>query len=427
MLKKVIFKLGQKLRNPSLNNWFSFLKKSESWTLKELENYQLLKLKELVSVAYNNSKFYRNLFEENGLSPSDINSLADLKKIPIISKEDLITKNKDIQVTLKATKFFKASTSGTTGQALNFLKDEFSDSFNRASMFRGYSWYKVNPWDKNGYFWGYNFSSKEKLKTRGLDVLQNRFRIFNFNDKQLKLFSNKLHDSVYVHGYSSAIYETAKKINRQHFNKPLNLKMVKGTSEKIYERYQDEIKKAFGQKMISEYGAAETGIIAFECPSGNMHINMEGVIVEEINEEIIITNLQMQSFPVIRYRLGDYVKLAPENKECACGLKHLIIEEVTGRIGAIVYGEKLTYPSLYFYYIFKNLAKQGVFLNYQIVQNIKGKLNFFIEQDLSMEHKKLLENEIERYFKKDLKIKINTNFEFKTREGKHKSFISNIL
>ena len=82
--------------------------------------------------------------------------------------------------------------------------------------------------------------------------------------------------------------EIAQKVNSQQFIKPLNLKMVKGTSEKIYERYQDEIKKAFGQKMISEYGAAETGIIAFECPSGNMHINMEGVIVEEINEEIII-------------------------------------------------------------------------------------------------------------------------------------------
>ena len=341
MHRKMIFKIGQKLRNPSLKNWFKFLKNSETWTLEELENYQLKKLQELVSVAYNNSKFYRILFNKNGFNPSHINSLEDLKKLPIISKQDLISNNKEIHTELISTKCFKASTSGTTGQSLNFLKDENVDSFNRASMYRGYSWFKVNPWERNGYFWGFNFSNKEQFKTRLFDFFQNRFRIFNFNEKPVKLFSKNLHNSVYLHGYSSAINETAKRINSQNLKKPLNLKMVKGTSEKIYESYQDEIIRAFGKKMISEYGAAETGIIAFECPKGNMHINMEGVIVEEINEEIIVTNLQMQSFPIIRYKLGDYIKLARRDKVCTCGLNHLIIEEVTGRIGAIVYGEKM--------------------------------------------------------------------------------------
>ena len=157
----------------------------------------------------------------------------------------------------------------------------------------------MKPWDRNGYFWGFNFSKKEGLKTTVLDFLQNRFRLFNFKDKQLKMFVKKLSTSVYVHGYSSAIYETAKKINRQELKKPVHLKMVKGTSEKIFESYQSEIQQAFGQKMISEYGAAETGIIAFECPKGAMHINMEGVLVEEINDEIIVTNLQLNSFPII--------------------------------------------------------------------------------------------------------------------------------
>ena len=43
-----------------------------------------------------------------------------------------------------------------------------------------------------------------------------------------------------------------------------NIKMVKGTSEKIYESYQEEIQKAYGCRIISEYGATESGIIAFE-------------------------------------------------------------------------------------------------------------------------------------------------------------------
>lgn len=426
MIAKLIFKLGQKLRNPSLNTWYLFLKKSEKWSLQELEAYQLKKLKQLVSNAYEKSEFYRTSFHKKGIRPTDIISLSDIKKLPIVTKQELISENKHIQQSIKSTTYFKASTSGTTGASLSFNRAETTDSFNRASIFRGYSWYNVKPWDRNGYFWGFDFSLKSKLKIKFLDFLQNRFRLFNYDNKHLKKFTKKLNTSVYLHGYSSTIYQIAKRINNQQLKKPLNLKMVKGTSEKIFESYQNEIKNAFGQKMISEYGAAETGIIAFECPKGNMHLNMEGVFVEEIDNEIIVTNLQLNSFPIIRYKLGDTIKLAPKTNVCSCGLSHLILEEVTGRVGDIVYGKKLTYPSLYFYYIFKNLAKKGLLLTYQIVQNNKEELVFFIEQDLNSNDKALLEKEIKSYFKEDMKIIINKKATFSLGNNKQQSFISNI-
>ena len=64
-----------------------------------------------------------------------------------------------------------------------------------------------------------------------------------------------------------------------------------------------------------------------------MHISMEGVLVEEVDKEIIVTNLQLKSFPFIRYKLGDYITLDDNKMNCSCGLKHRIITEVTGRIG----------------------------------------------------------------------------------------------
>jgi phenylacetate-CoA ligase len=203
--------------------------------------------------------------------------------------------------------------------------------------------------------------------------------------------------------------------------------MVKGTSEKIFEAYQEEIQMAFGLSMISEYGAAETGIIAFECPKGKMHLNMEGVIVEEIDHEIVVTNLQLHAFPVIRYQLGDYIRLAPKTAKCECGMQHLIIEEVTGRIGQSVYGKNNSYPSLYFYYIFKNLAsKQELLLTYQVVQEEKGKLNFLIEQPLDSRHLISLENEIGVYFKEDMEFMVDHSQNLTAPDKKLKSFISNI-
>ena len=424
---KVLFKIGQRFRNPSLTAWFHFLKASETWSLASLETYQLKKLQELVAVVYENSTYYKNMFEALGMKPSDIKSLEDLKKLPFTTKSDLLAHHKEIHTNLKGRKLFQANTSGTSGESLKFSREESADSFNRASIYRGYSWYNVNPWDRNGYFWGYNFSEKEAVKIRMLDSLQNRFRIFDYRKESIDFFIKKLKKAKYLHGYSSMVYETAKIINSQNLEKPSNLKMVKGTSEKIFEAYQEEIQQAFGQRMVSEYGAAETGIIAFECPKGNMHLNMEGVIVEEIDREIVVTNLQLQAFPVIRYKLGDYIKLAPETATCECGMQHLIIEEVTGRIGQTVYGKNNTYPSLYFYYIFKNLAsKQGLLLTYQVLQKEKGKLIFLIEQPLDSAQLNHLENETGVYFKEDMEFEIYHTRNLMSKGKKLKSFISNI-
>lgn len=424
---KWIYKIGERHRNPSLTKWFHFLKGSETWTLDSLEVYQLKKLKELVEIAYTNSAYYKNQFDALGIKPCDIKSLEDLKKLPIITKKELLNANKEVHTNLKFNKFFQANTSGTSGESLKFNREESADSFNRAAIYRGYSWYNVNPWEPNGYFWGYNFSEMAVIKTRILDSFQNRFRIFNYRKESIDFFIKKLKKAKYLHGYSSMVYETAKIINKQNLEKPINLKMVKGTSEKIFEAYQDEIQKAFGHRMISEYGAAETGIIAFECPKGNMHLNMEGVIVEEIDHEIVVTNLQMHAFPIIRYKLGDYIKLAPKIATCECGMQHLIIEEVTGRIGQSVYGKNNTYPSLYFYYIFKNLAiKKELFLTYQVVQKEKGKLTFLIEQHLDNKQLNHLENEIAVYFKNDIEFKIEHSQNLAFKDKKLKSFISNI-
>ena len=413
MFSKWIYKIGQFLRNPSMTTWFHFLKESETWTLASLQAYQLKKLQELVEIAYANSTYYKNILDGLGMKPSDIQSLEDLKKLPMTTKSDLLIHNKEIHTNLNLKKHFQANTSGTSGESLKFNREESADSFNRAAISRGYSWYNVNPWELNGSFWGYNFSEKEVLKIRVLESVD--------------FFIKKLKNAKYLHGYSSMVYETAKIINKQHLEKPLNLKMVKGTSEKIVEAYQKEIYKAFGQRMINEYGAAETGIIAFECKSGNMHLNMEGVIVEEIDHEILVTNLQMHAFPIIRYKLGDYITLAPATKKCECGMEHAIIEEVTGRIGQPVYGKSNRYPSLYFYYIFKNLAsKHALLLTYQVVQEEKGKLIFLIEQHLDGKELLHLENEIGVYFKNDMEFKIEHSQNLTAHHKKLKSFISNI-
>ncbi|WP_420573571.1 phenylacetate--CoA ligase family protein [Kordia sp.] len=425
MFHKFIFNLGERLRNPSIRKWFAFLKESEKWSIEELEAYQLVQLKELISFAKAHSSYYKEAFAT--IDETKFTSLEDIQQLPLLSKQDVLEHTEAIHTKHNFKKVFTATTSGSSGDPLVYKREESADSFNRASIFRGYSWHHVQPWERNGYFWGFDFSAMKRFKVNILDALQNRFRVFDYKEKAFKKFVNKLQRARYIHGYSSMIYQSAKLINDQKLPKPTHIKMVKGTSEKIYDSYKEEIQQAFGVPIISEYGAAETGIIAFECASGNMHINMEGVIVEAIENQIVVTNLQMKTFPIIRYQLGDYIQLASRETKCSCGKAHYILNEVTGRIGENVYGKKEIYPSLYFYYIFKNLgAKYNIKLTYQIIQKEKGILIFNLEENLTNKDEEKLREEIYAYFSDDITYTICPNVKKKVGEGKTKSFISYI-
>ncbi len=425
---KYIFLLGERLRNPSLRRHYRFLKESEKWPREKLEKFQWERLKETLQYAYDHSPYYRRKWNEAGIRPDDIRTPEDLKKIPVITKQELIRHNQDIHSDEHFPKKFFSVTSGTTGESLSFWKDENADSWNRAAIFRGYSWYNVQPWEFNGYFWGFDFSFWKKIKTRIADWLVNRYRIFSYTDKALEKFARKMRRAAYLEGYSSAIYQTAKLINERNLPKPEKIKMVKGTSEKIYPHYQDEVRKAFGRKMIGEYGAAESGLIAYECPHGNLHIVTEGVYVEQEDEKIVVTNLVMRSFPIVRYELGDYIKLKPKDYQCPCGMAHPVIEEITGRIGKNIYGKQDVYPSLYFYYIFKNLEKNhGINTTYQAVQKEKGKLDFYITENLNAEQMKALETEIRKMFGHDMDFSITVKPDLlEGRKKKFKDFVSYI-
>ena len=425
MLRKFIYRVGCLIRNPSIDKCYEDLKKSEFYSNKELHDLQQKKLRTLLKFCYQHSTYYRNTFDNIGLNPlSDPISLDVLSEIPILSKDDLIKFNAEIHTinSFKFKKKFFSETSGSTGQALTFYKDEVWDSYNRSSINRGLSWFSISPWDRNGYFWGFNFVFLHRLKTKLLDFLLCRFRLFSYSANDLDKFLNKCKRARYLEGYSSMIYEVAKLANKKGVNLT-NIQLIKGTSEKIYPHYSSETLKAFGKKIISEYGSAESGIIAFECPEGNMHLNEETCIVECIDGKAIVTNLVAMSFPTIRYDLGDYIELS--DIECDCGRKHKVLKEVTGRVGKNIIGFNNKYPSLTLYYIFKNIAlSSGLELTYRCEQSTIGFLTVYLEVEVTEHLISLLDSEFGKYFKNDIKCEYVEKATVRVKGRKLKDFES---
>lgn len=405
---KVLYKLGARLRNPSLSEKYDYLKSTEWLSRSELLEVQLENAKSFLGFVERNSPYYKSIFQKIGFSASSLSSISDIKIIPEISKSELIENNSSIHSSSNSEKLMRAETSGTSGVSLEFLRNESWDSLNRAALMRSYDWYDVRPWDRNGYLWGYNIEKIKSYKTRLTDALQNRFRLFDYSRAGIESFCFKLCDARFVSGYSSMIYEVAKTINSYGIQVP-EMRLVKGTSEMILDVYHDEVKKAFGRKMVSEYGAAEAGLIAFECPEGSQHINIENLLVETNNdEEILVTNLSSRSFPIIRYNLGDVVDLDFDSA-CPCGRKHPIIKNIRGRRGLSVVGVSGNkYPGLTFYYVFKNIAlDKGVLLNYKAEQNEPGSVVIYIEGEKNRKFEGYVLAELKKYFSEDVVCNIS--------------------
>lgn len=405
----------------------AFLKESEHWSLEQLIEYQTAQCRGLLELARQHSRYYREAFRAAGFEPSDLKSLRDLRGLPVIEKETFIRHNAEIHTDFKFEKVFACETSGTSGQVLTFRRDEAWDSGNRAAVIRGYSWFGVRPWDRSVYLWGFNTDPLKKVRVRIMDALQNRFRVFSYDEREIRRLARHTRKAVVLHGYSSMIYNIAKALNEDgRLPRPERLKLVKGTSEKIFEAYQGEALKAFGRRIVSEYGAAETGLIAFECPHGSMHVHMEGCHVEVIDGEAVVTNLLSRSFPVIRYRLGDSVELAPEEYQCPCGMRHIVIREVLGRVGTVILGRTGQFPSLVLYYVFKNLFfEKGLALSYQAHQYETGKVVIDIEQDCA-ENASLVQAEIRKYFGGDLEATLRFGRKIESGQKKRKDFVSHL-
>ncbi|AZT84115.1 phenylacetate--CoA ligase family protein [Marinobacter sp. NP-4(2019)] len=404
-LARKLFEAGARSRNPSLFQQYEYLKSTEWLSRQELDKIQLENTVKLLEFAQCNSPYYKKVFEDAGFNTRQFSKLSDLNFLPELDKATLIVENSRIHTSGIAEKVRLAETSGTSGEALAFYRNERWDSLNRAAMMRSYDWYGVKPWDRNGYLWGYNTNSLQTAKVKILDYIQNRFRLFNYSNSEIRKFCHKLLDASFISGYSSMVYEVAKCVNELDLG-PIPLKMVKGTSEMILDVYHEETVRAFGGRIISEYGAAESGLIAFECPYGGIHVNIENVVLEEAeNGGLLVTNLCSYSFPIIRYRLGDMVTLSDDS--CKCGRKHPLIKDICGRKGANVQGVTSKFPALTFYYVFKNLAlEKDIFLNYKAIQQNKGEVEILIEGNDNNRYLKEINEQLQKYFGEDVNFSI---------------------
>src|SRR5690606_19593805 len=111
------------------------------------------------------------------------------------------------------------------------------------------------------------------------------------------------------------------------------------TAETLLERDVNAIRKFFSCNVRDQYASSEGAPFITQCSEGNLHYEMLTGIIEVVDDnlqpsnegEILVTSFTTKGTPLIRYRIGDRIKLASNDLICPCGQHTPIVEKIHGR------------------------------------------------------------------------------------------------
>ena len=340
--------------------------------------WQNERLVKQVKYVYDRVPYYRKKMEEKGVTQADVTSVADLHKLPFLTKADL---RDAYPYGLCAVPISQAvriqSTSGTTGRRVVAFYtqhdlDLWEDCCARAIMAAG-----GTKDDVVHVSYGYGlFTGGAGLHGGSHKVGSLTLPMSSGNtDRQIQ-FMCDLGSTILCCTPSYAAY-LSESINERGLKDQIHLKAGIFGAEAWTEEMRRDIEKGLGIKAYDIYGLTEISGpgVAFECSAqGGMHINEDHFIAEIIDPvteevlpegekgELVFTCITKEAFPLLRYRTRDICVLKRE--KCACGRTHVKMSKPMGRSDdmLIIKGVNV-FPSQ----IETILLNKGYAANYQLI------------------------------------------------------------
>lgn len=291
-----------------------------SLTNEEKELYQLEKLKDFLIYIKANSAFYKNKYKD--IDFSNIDSINFLELLPPVSKEELRNNIDDI-ITVKKKDAIEVHTGGTTGKSLAvyYTKKDMMDRMATLDYFKAQFGFINNKMKKatfNGkqiipgkqrkkVFWRYNIASKQMI-----------YSSFFLSEENIPHYIESLNNfkPIEIDGFFTAILDIANYIIRHNIKMEFKPVGIFPTSETLTEEGRKVIEKAFQSKVYDQYASSEGAPFVFECTHGNLHLDLYSGIIEtkKNSDEILITSFTTHGTPLVRYDIGDVMRLEDRKK-----------------------------------------------------------------------------------------------------------------
>ena len=313
---------------------------------KKLEELQLTRLQNTLAKA-GKAYYYDKIFKEKKINAGSVKSLSDIERLPFTTKDDLrehwpygfLAVSKDELVRMH-------SSSGTTGRATvvfhtsndiavwtNLLaRCMYMAGMRKKDVFQNMMTYGLFTGGL-----GFHYGA-EKIGALVIPAGAGNSK------RQIQLMMDFATTAVHViPSYALHLSTIFSDLNLDP-HKDTKVRMAFVGAEPHTEKMRRKIEDIFGYKAFNSYGLSEMSGpgVAFECPcQDGMHIWEDSFLVEIIDPktqkpvadgeegELVMTTLQREGMPLLRYRTKDLTRMIPE--PCACGRTHRRIERIKGR------------------------------------------------------------------------------------------------
>lgn len=318
----------------------------ETMSREKLQELQLQRLKKTIGKAAN-APYYKKVFEENGISPDTVQTLADIRKLPFTVKADM---RANYPFGLLAGDMKDAvrlhSSSGTTGAPTVIVHsrhdlDSWANLVARCLYMVGLRNTDV-----------FQNSSGYGMFTGGLGFQYGAERLGALtvpaaagnSKRQIKFIRD--FGTTALHAIPSYAIRLAEVFEEEGIDpaKDTKLTTLLIGAEPHTDEQRKKIEKMLGVKAYNSFGMTEMNGpgVAFECKEQNgMHFWEDCYLVEIVNPEtlepvpegevgeLVLTTLDREMMPLIRYRTRDLTRILPG--KCPCGRTHIRIDRIKGR------------------------------------------------------------------------------------------------
>ena len=297
---------------------------SSRWPIERRRAFQWQRLKQLLQHAYQTVPFYRRHFDEHRFHPRDCLSLADLTKIPLLTKQHLREQGPldFLSNQVDPAHCLTVATSGSSGAPLQILLAPAGQRAHRVAAWRILF--------EHGFRW--SDTTLEIRMTFGPTHPAQRLGIAR--KIWLSLLEppaswvetlNRARPEVLVAGASTlrALADCMPAGGHQP-------RLIVSDSETLYPADRARIRARLGRDPVDVYGLVELSNFAWECERHDgFHISEDSHIVETVDGELIVTHLDQVDMPILRYRTGDTAVWRPA--PCPCGRSLAMLGRIDGR------------------------------------------------------------------------------------------------
>lgn len=317
-----------------------------------LQEIRTLKMRKHLRYAYQNSLFYKKVFDEIGLRPEEIQTLEDYRhRVPFLTHQQLIENQNSnppfgdfLAANLKEIRRIYCSPGPLM---MPFSKNDMDAYINATA--NGLYICGARRGDIVDITYGYQWDLAGTM-------LDDGFRRLGCAVIPGGTGMTRTHIHIMNHlgvtvifafpTFAMKLAETAKRMGIDPLN-DLKVRLIIIRGEEIYGENDKEILAGeFGAEVREMYGGAETGFVAAECPyGGGMHCFTDSIVeiidpftgqsTDGEGSEIVATDLSRKAMPLIRYRTGDLTE-GLNFEPCPCGRTSPRMKRIVGRTGDIV-------------------------------------------------------------------------------------------